>query len=87
MAMNFDMAQTAGAVESKGSLTPGIHKATFKGIKKDTITTQRGDVINVMTLFFDIEGMVSLKIIFLSQRATNVKNLSGVLMLLNLIIL
>lgn len=73
MAMNFDMAQTAGAVESKGGLTPGIHKATFKGIKKDTITTQSGDVINVMTLFLDIEGYGEFKNNFLEPKSNERK--------------
>lgn len=74
MAMNFNMTQTTGAVESKGgALTSGIHKATFKGIKKDTLTSQNGDVFNVMTLLLDIEGYGEFKHNFFEPKSNERK--------------
>lgn len=73
MAMNFNMSQTTGAVESKGGLTPGIHKATFKGLKKDTLTSQNGDVFNVMTLMLDIEGFGEFKHNFFEPKSNERK--------------
>lgn len=75
MAMNFNMSQTTGAVESKGgALTAGIHKATFKGIKKDTLTSQNGDVFNVMTLLLDIEGYGEFKHNFFEPKSNERKD-------------
>lgn len=74
MAMNFNMSQTTGAVESKGgALTAGIHKATFKGIKKDTLTSQNGDVFNVMTLMLNIEGYGEFKHNFFEPKSNERK--------------
>lgn len=73
--MNFNMSQTTGAVESKGgALTAGIHKATFKGIKKDTLTSQNGDVFNVMTLLLDIEGYGEFKHNFFEPKSNERKD-------------
>ena len=75
MAMNFNMSQTTGAVESKGgALTAGIHKAIFKGIKKDTLTSQNGDVFNVMTLLLDIEGYGEFKHNFFEPKSNERKD-------------
>ena len=55
--MNYNLSATTGAKESGSVLSAGIHKATFKGITKDTITSQKdGSVFDVMTLTLDIEG-------------------------------
>lgn len=68
------MSQTTGAVESKGgALTAGIHKATFKGIKKDTLTSQNGDVFNVMTLMLNIEGYGEFKHNFFEPKSNERK--------------
>lgn len=55
--MNFNLNATTGAKESGSVLSAGIHKATFKGITKDTITSQKdGSMFDVMTLMLDVEG-------------------------------
>lgn len=55
--MNFNLSATTGAKEAGSVLTAGIHKATFKGISKDTITSQKdGSMFDVMTLTLDVEG-------------------------------
>ena len=53
----FNMAQTANAVESTGKkrLDPRIYNATFKGITKNVIESHDGRSFNVMTLNLEIE--------------------------------
>lgn len=55
--MNFNLSATTGAKEAGSVLSAGIHKATFKGITKETITSQKdGSVFDVMTLTLDVDG-------------------------------
>jgi hypothetical protein len=55
--MNFDMSATTGVKESGKVLSPGIHKAKFKGLTLDSITSQKdGSTYKVMSLHLDIDG-------------------------------
>ena len=53
--MNFNFGATKGASEAPKMLTAGIHTATFKGIKKETITTKAGDDMDVMQVTFNVK--------------------------------
>lgn len=51
----FDLTVATGQKEGGNYLTPGIHEATFKGVKLGTLTSQKnGETYNVMELSMDI---------------------------------
>lgn len=54
--MNFNLKATTGAKEAGSVLSAGIHNAKFMGIAKDSINGKDGNVYDVMTVTFDVDG-------------------------------
>lgn len=61
--MTFDFTSSIANIKDTTSshITPGIHDATFDSIIKDTITTQDGRDLNVMSLTVVLDGGTSYK--------------------------
>jgi hypothetical protein len=68
--MNFNFGATKGASEAPKMLTAGIHTATFKGIKKETITTKAGDDMDVMQVTFNVKDFGEYKQNFFAPNST-----------------
>lgn len=54
--MNLSSKAIAGVKDQGNFLQAGVHNATFKGIDKDTFTSQGGENFTTMAITFDIEG-------------------------------